>query len=557
MAVATILGFGAVALPCAHAQQVAPSRVTPETLQPQAPAAPPQIALPEAVGLSPPPNADKLSVTLGGYDVKGTFPGFEQKTQEILAPLAAGRVTVARIYDIANDLERAYADAGYFLARVLIPPQQLGDGGTVRLTIIDGVISRIDVNEIPERQRDAVMLRLAPLVGRPQLMLSEIERRLLLVSDIPGLQVKSTLSPGEGTGTTLVVLQGTQTYASGTFGVDNRLPSSLGTASLNASASLNSVLGLGEQAYASILTSPEMFPPRLRVLGGGVLLPLGDDGFTVNPEYTNSIARPIAPAGVPATQGDFQRFAVRGTYPMIRGREENLSFQASIEYLTEDLVPIGFATKLYSDGYEAARLRAIYSFSPWKNTPVQLTGVLSQGLSGRDATAAIPLSRLGASPTFTAAYFEGNASFPLPESLLLSLTGRAQSSFGSPLMLSEQFSLDGSNALSAFAQGTFSVDQGTTLRIELARPFALPIFGQSFLMSPYVFGAGGWGELVMPTAVERRDIVGGSFGVGIRSDTGIAGIAGASIGAEFARKISDIPAYRGGYRANLSLNLRF
>ena len=32
---------------------------------------------------------------------------------------------VARIYEIANDLERAYNDTGYFLARVAIPPQQL------------------------------------------------------------------------------------------------------------------------------------------------------------------------------------------------------------------------------------------------------------------------------------------------------------------------------------------------------------------------------------------------------------------------------------------------
>jgi hemolysin activation/secretion protein len=541
----------------ALAQQVAPSRVTPETLQPAAPSAPPQISLPAAAGLTAPPNAENLSVRPGRVDVDGTFPGLEETTASVLAPLRAGTVTVAKIYEVANDLERAYADAGYFLARVAIPAQQLVDGGPLKLTVIDGVIERIDAKEVPERQREVVIARLNPLIGRHRLTLDEMERRLLLVSDIPGVQVRSVLSPGDTPGGTLLELQGTHTLANGSLGFNNSLPASLGPYVLNASASLNSPLGLGEQTYLSIMSTPEMFPQRLRVIGGGAAVPIGVDGLTVNPEYTNSRARPAPPSGFPATQGDFERFAFRASYPVIRGRNENLSIQGSVEYLTEQLIPIGFATKLYLDEYEALRLRAVYTFQPLPNNPLQLTAGISRGISGRSATAALPLSRLGASPTFTTVFFEAGMQHPLPAGLLISVTARGQTSFGRPLMLSEQFSLDGGAALSAFAEGSISVDQGATLRAELSRPFAMPIFSHTFVFSPYLFAAGGFGNIVLPTVVERADIGAGSAGVGLRTDTGVAGLFGSTVAFEFARKFSDVPTVRTGYRANLSVNLRF
>ncbi len=494
---------------------------------------------------------------VGGVEVAGTFPGFRSETAALLASLTGKRVTVARIYEAADALEHAYSAAGYFLARVVVPPQKLVDGGTLHLTVIDGFIERVDVKDVPARQRREVAARMAAVVGEHHLMLAEIERRLLLVSDIPGLRLRSTLAGGNTPGGTLLVLQATQSYATGTIGFDDRLPASLGPWAINASAALNSVLGFGEQAYASAQSSPDVGPARLRLIGGGVTLPIGPDGFSVNPEYTKSMARPTPAAGTPATTGDFERFALRASYPVIRTRTGNLALQASLEWINENLAPIGFTTDFYRDDYQAARLRAVYGFLLAPGVPMQLTGALSRGLGGRTATSTLPLSRQGASPDFTAAMLEVSVQHALPASLLLAVTGRAQTSFDSPLMLAEQVSLDGVDALSSFADGTLSVDQGVTLRIELSRPLTLTIAGQGIGFSPYLFGAGGWGELVMPTVVEHRDIGAGSAGVGLRTDAGIAGLIGSSLALEFARKFSDLPTVPDGYRANISLVLRF
>ena len=206
------------------------------------------------------------------------------------------------------------------------------------------------------------------------------------------------------------------------------------------------------------------------------------------------------------------------------------------------------------------RRRGCAPFTPSRRGPAfrcRLTGSLSHGLAGRTATTALPLSRLGASPNFTSATLEASLQYALPASLVLAVTGRAQTSFGSPLMLSEQFALDGITALSAFADGTFSVDQGATLRAELRRPVTLPVAGQTVILSPYLFGAGGWGEFVMPTAVEQRDLGAGAAGFGLQADAGIVGVGGGTLAFEFARKFSDVPSVPAGYRANLSLILRF
>ncbi len=149
---------------------------------------------------------------------------------------------------------------------------------------------------------------------------------------------------------------------------------------------------------------------------------------------------------------------------------------------------------------------------------------------------------------------------PLPEAFQFSLVGRAQTSFGKPQMLAEQFSLDGLDALSAYAAGTFSVDQGATMRAELSRPvaIALPAAATSLALAPYIFGAGGWGQLAMPTVVQQKSIDAGSAGIGIRTDANAMGTPwDGTLALEWAAKFSDAPAEREGYRINLLASFRF
>src|SRR5262249_49860507 len=157
-----------------------------------------------------------------------------------------------------------------------------------RLIIVDGYIEEIDVKGVPERIRGVVAARTKDLIGKRRIKLGEIERRLLIAGDAPGLRLRSTISRGEREGGTKLILEGIYRPVTGVIGADNRLPTLLGTWSYNASLAFNGVFGFGEQIYGSIIAPNNLGDTfdsnaRIRVLGAGAVIPIGVDGWIINP----------------------------------------------------------------------------------------------------------------------------------------------------------------------------------------------------------------------------------------------------------------------------------
>ena len=288
---------------------------------------------------------------------------------------------------------------------------------------------------------------------------------------------------------------------------------------------MNSPLGYGEQIYGAASSGWDLgkvfnATTPMQLLGAGIVPPIGVDGWKINPEYTNSVTRPAPTPWAPADVGYYQRFDLRASYPLILSRAQALTFQATYEWAQEHLSPIGFDTDLYDDQYNVARLQ----LEDHLRLPYGLlagTLVFSQGLGGRGETQAaltgVPLSQQGAFPTFSKLGLDATWTQPLPYDLQGALIGQAQTSFGHPLFIAEQFSLDGSQAASAYPLGTFSVDEGATLRGEIQRPFAFGWTQWRGTVAPYVFGAASQGWIDDPTAVQPGHISAESFGVGFAS----------------------------------------
>jgi len=562
-------GVAAVLLdPSAALSQVAPSQVTPQTLRPAAPPVPNDLPVPARVPLQAPPGSQNLGFIVGRVAIKGGFPEFDIETNALIHTVKGHRVTVAQIYEFANALEQIYARAGYVLVRVTVPPQKLNDGGAVRIVIVDGFVEKVQVDHVPERVRELVSARMSSLVGRRHVKLGEIERRLSIAGDVPGLRLKSTLARGEELGGTLLVLEGTHRLVTATANIDNRLPSSLGSWSYGTSVALNSAFGLGEQFYVSAQASGDpalIFDPisPLRVLGAGAVFPLGTDGWILNPEYTNSRSQPLPGSGALANIGQFERFALRSSYPVIRTRTETLSLSAAFEYISQAVALPLFSIDLNRDRYGVLRAGAAYEAGlPWWGAALQTSATFSQGTGGRDSADAlassIPLSRQGASPLFSKAIFDARVTQPLANEFRMEFIGRAQTSFGNPLLVSEQFSLDGPQAVSAYPSGTLNVDEGGTLRAELIRSFAAIGTDVPVILSPYGFGVFGVGRLVEPTIVELAVIRSGAIGAGVRSSIDIpGGYQGIAVGLEVARQFSNMPNLSHSWRGKAVMSFRF
>ena len=550
-----------------HAQLAAPSQLTPQNLRPDPSARNQGIVLPGTSAAAVPAGAANLSVLIDQVQVDGAFAELAPETEAWLREIRGRRISVADLYADAAALERIYTEAGYPLVRVTLPPQQLVDHGRLVVRVVDGFIEAIDISGLPERVLEVVTARTEAILRRGHVTLVEIERALLIAGDVSGLKLKSTLMRGSREGGVRLLLEGEHLLVTGSLGADDRLSKSLGIWQLRGSVALNSAFGAGEQIYATMglgadITAATQGSSPLAVYGGGVVLPIGVDGITVNPEYTHSTTRTQQSPGVPASLGSFDRFALRLRDPLILTRKTSLYLNFSLEAVTQQVTAPAFGVTLNSDRYVVLRAGPDSTLTlPW-GEGLKLGANLSQGLGGRTATDAatsnIPLSRLGAGPDFTKLTVNTRLSQPLPGELRLDLIGAGQDSFGQPMLRSEQIALDGSDAVSAFAAGSFTADQGVTARGELVRPFPVSINATGATVSPYLFGSLGRGWLLDATSVEQSVINASAFGVGIRGNVDAKdGLPAASLAIELARGTTDVSGIRQGWRVNVNASAVF
>ena len=520
-----LLPSAAYAFPPASAPS--PSRVAPQSIAPVKRGADGAISLPETVSAQAPAGSDQLSVTLAGVRVEGGSPAFAQAIAAATSGLPNHPVKVSELYDAAARIEAAYARAGYVLTRVTLPPQRLVDGGTAHFLIIDGFVESVDVSHLPRAVREAVRRRVASLVGRHGLTMAQIERRVLLAGDVPGVQLRSTLLRGQAVGGTTLVLEAQYRPLSGSVSFENDLGSAYQFESFSAQIALNSVFGLGEQSYLQTSFGPDLgnlfsASTRRRLLGAGGIIPLGHGGLTLNPEFIRVDTNPRGGSGAPQITGFYEKFSLRASYPLIRSRAQNLTLTGGLDLITESEVAPGFATTISRDRLRVMNLGATYSRALTSKISLSTDDQLALGLSGLGARGAaeaqasqIPLSRQGSRPDFRKATAHVQLDGQLGDGLNLTSVTHAQASFTGALPSSAQISLDGNDGLSAFSQGSINVDSGVSERVELARAWSLSGCLHP-LLTPYLFGAAGYGDVADPTALEKGTVHSWSAGGGVR-----------------------------------------
>ena len=548
----------------AYAQVAAPSTVTPPTLRPEKTDNGFRVDIPETGGLKPPPGSETLQVNLGSVVVEGGFPEVAAETEAEANQLRGKTLTLARIYEVASQIEATHARAGFVLARVVIPPQDLKNGGALRIIVIDGFIEQVDVSGVPKRVRAVVARRLAGLQGRKHLRLSDIEIPLLIANEIPGLTLRSTLIRGNQPGGTRLALEGRHQLVSGSVGADNSLASSLGTWSVNGQVSINSAFGAGEQIYGFVSSGydiSKLFSSdvRERVLGGGAVFGFGDGRLTLNPEATFTRTQPAPSPGVPATQGDLHRLALRASYTLAKTRSRAMLLNGSVEQLEESNKAPDFALTLSRDRYMVARLGLGFDRFDVDHGSFGVAAQLSQGLGDLGArtladvaASGVGYSRDGARNDFTKITAQAHAVLPLAPGWDLAASAKAQTSFGAAVFRAEQFSIEGADGVSAYVGGATAVDEGGAARLELRYRFIAGSGKLGLAVSPYLFGAGGFGSISKPTILEPKNLDVAALGAGIRA--GVASV-GLYLNVEYAYGFSN--ELDDSDRVNVTATIRF
>jgi hypothetical protein len=308
---------------CGAAAAQSASQITPPSFRPGAPQAGGSIIFSGRPGLDAPLGAERLTVRIRGIAVEGLLPALSAENRALEARLVGRPIRTSELFAAVRELEAAYARAGYMLVRIVLSAQTLRDGGQLRIVVVSGYIERVDASGVPDMVRPRILAVVTPLVGQRGLTLAQIERRLLLAGDTPGVAFKSTLKPDEANGATTLVVEARHRPVSGFVGADNTLATALGRSVVSGGLDLNSVLGQGEAIYLRGYGHPSVDDrfdfgslfgdrPRVRTLAAGTVVPIGVDGLTFNVEGTQSLTTPKAVSF--QTASTFERLSLRLRY---------------------------------------------------------------------------------------------------------------------------------------------------------------------------------------------------------------------------------------------------
>jgi hemolysin activation/secretion protein len=175
--------------------------------------------------------------------------------RSLVQPSEGKMLNLAILEELAALITKRYQDHGYLLSRAYIPPQTLSDG-SVRIVVLEARYGAVAVSNT-SRVSDALLRSyLRPLAPGSPVVEDTLQRSLLLLSDVPGAVVNSTLAPGADPGTTDLQLSATPGAPdSGTFGLDNAGNRYTGRERLSAAVNVDDPLRRGDVLSLNAMTT--------------------------------------------------------------------------------------------------------------------------------------------------------------------------------------------------------------------------------------------------------------------------------------------------------------
>lgn len=242
-------------------------------------------------------------------------------------------LTLPELRNLAAGITRFYNSRGYVLAQAYLPAQDVLEGA-VTIAVIEGRYGAINLRNQSGVSDDVARRITAGLNTGDPVAIAPLERRLLLLSDIPGVLVHSTLSPGAEVGAAdLTVDLARAPRLSGSLEADNAGNRYTGAYRFGGSVNYANATGFGDLLSLRLLASTK----GLAYGRAAWQAPLGD--ATVGVAYTHmqyELGREFRALDAGGTADIFSVFA---SYPLIRSRTANLYALASLDakYLTDEI----------------------------------------------------------------------------------------------------------------------------------------------------------------------------------------------------------------------------
>ena len=162
---------------------------------------------------------------------------------------------LSELRGLAAKITAYYNARGYFLAQAYVPEQDI-QGGSVTIAVIEGRFGKIGLDNRTNLSNRVAHGVLGGMDSGDLVTTAPLERRLLLLSDIAGVRVRSTLSPGTAVGTSdLLVELAPGRRVTGSIDADNAGNRYTGAYRAGGTVNLNDAAGIGDVLSLRVLTS--------------------------------------------------------------------------------------------------------------------------------------------------------------------------------------------------------------------------------------------------------------------------------------------------------------
>jgi len=411
------------------------------------------------------PADDKPLFKLTNISVEGASVIAGDVIAGIYRPYIGRTVSRADLARITSKISDLYRDAGYSLSRAIVPAQDI-KGGRIQIRVLEGHIAEIVLKGAGAEEFGARPLLNVVEAERPS-RLATLERQLLLVNDIPGVQVADTALEeiGESTGRfrLIVFLETWRIFTA--LGLDNRGTSEVGPLQAYAAPALNSHFIDGDTLGLNLSTIPdatrELMFSRL-----AYEVPVGAGGARFGVMASYSEFRPGDKRRKLNTRTRVERIEVRASIIPLRTRKSSLWLSAAAG-LSNDSESNSLGT-IYSDHIRTVSLMADYQLHDNLGGANYLTVNLRHGgniLGGSDKGDAL-LSRNDGSGDFSKLGFSYRRYQKLSDIWSLNVFAAGQLA-STALLSSEEFYIGGSFFGRGYDVGEISGDNGLAGSAEL------------------------------------------------------------------------------------------
>jgi hemolysin activation/secretion protein len=271
------------------------------------------------------PSTDEQKIAVAQVRIAGAQVYPEAVLLAVTGFSGPSELTLSDLRAMALKIGEHYRKHGYFLAQAYLPAQDIRDGA-VTIAVLEGQYGQVSVRNNANVSDGLVKDLLDGLRSGDTVAITPLESRLLLLSDLAGVNVKSTLVPGASVGASdLIVDLVPEPLVTGNIDADNQGNRYTGADRLGAALYINNPSGYGDLVSVRALTS--------------------DAGMRYGRlAYQTHIGR--ARAGVAYSRMHYrlgQDFAslqasgvatvtsLYGSYPLLRSRSHNLTGQVNLD----------------------------------------------------------------------------------------------------------------------------------------------------------------------------------------------------------------------------------